>query len=160
MPQLEISTYITQIFWLITTFLCFWLIMDKLIIPRISETIEDRKRKYDEFILKAEEINKKALSVLNQYEEKLAAAKANAAEQISKNEAELKAFIQEEENNISNRLKIKVAESEELLLREKKETMSQIEELSQKAALNILQQLDVKSITLTDIKDNSVERDS
>ena len=115
MPQLEVSTYISQIFWLITTFLSFWLIMDKIIIPRISETIEARKRKYNDFILKAEEINKKALSTLNKYEETLAAAKADAARQISENEAELKAFIAGQEAEMTKRLKQKVAENEEKL---------------------------------------------
>lgn len=160
MPQLEVSTYISQIFWLITTFLCFWLIMDRVIIPRISETIEARKRKYNEFILKAEEINKKALSALNKYEETLAAAKANAALQISQNEAELKIFVEKEEADINKRLKQKVAENEEKLFHEKEETLKKIEELSQTAAYAVLQQLNIKSVTPDDIKKSSLERES
>lgn len=159
MPQLEISTYISQIFWLITTFLCFWLVMDKIIIPRIAETIEARKRKYNEFILKAEEINKKALSALNKYEETLAAAKANAAQQIRKNEVELKAFIAQEEANINQRLKQKVAENEERLFHEKDETLKKIEELSQAAAYAVLQQLDIRPITPAKIQKSSSMKD-
>ena len=53
MPQLEISTYLTQIFWVITTFIIFWMVMDHVIIPKISDTIEARKRKYDDYIIKA-----------------------------------------------------------------------------------------------------------
>lgn len=152
MPQLEISTYITQIFWLITTFLCFWFVMDKFIIPRISETIEDRKRKYNDFIYKAEEINKKALASLKNYEEALAVAKKKALEENIKNEEELKAFIKQEENAISERLKQKVAENEQRLFSEKKETMKKIEELSETAAYNILQKLDIKSVSIADIR--------
>lgn len=152
MPQLEVSTYITQIFWLIMTFLCFWLVMDKFIIPRIAETVEARKRKYNEFILKAEEINKKAIASLKNYEEALAAAKKEAYEQGRKNEAELKAFIKEEEENINARLKQKLAENEERLLSEKNETLKKIEELSQTATLAILEQLEIKSVTPADIQ--------
>ena len=47
MPQFDISTYFTQIFWLLTTFVCFWFALDKIIIPRIAENIEARKRKYN-----------------------------------------------------------------------------------------------------------------
>ena len=50
MPQLEISTYLTQIFWVITTFIIFWMVMDHVIIPKISDTIEARKRKYDDYL--------------------------------------------------------------------------------------------------------------
>ena len=42
MPQLEISTYLTQIFWVLLTFICFWLVMDRFIIPGIAETIDAR----------------------------------------------------------------------------------------------------------------------
>ena len=83
MPQLEISTYLTQIFWVITTFIIFWMVMDHVIIPKISDTIEARKRKYDDYIIKAEEINKKALATLERYESTLAAAKSKASEQIN-----------------------------------------------------------------------------
>lgn len=160
MPQLEVSTYISQIFWLITTFLSFWLIMDKVIIPRISETIEARKRKYNDFIIKAEEINKKALSALHKYEETLAAAKTNAARQISENEAELKAFITSEEAGINNRLKQKVAENEAKLFLEKEKTLEKIEELSQTTAYTVLQQLGIKNITPENIRKSSSKRDN
>lgn len=160
MPQLEVSTYISQIFWLITTFLSFWLIMDKVIIPRISETIEARKRKYNDFILKAEEINKKALSTLNKYEETLAAAKADAARQISENEAELKAFIAGQEAEMTKRLKQKVAENEEKLFHEKEETLKKIEELSQTAAITVLRQLGIKNVTPSNIQKNSSTKEN
>ncbi len=160
MPQLEVSTYISQIFWLITTFLSFWLIMDKVIIPRISETIEARKRKYNDFILKAEEINKKALSTLNKYEETLAAAKADAARQISENEAELKAFIAGQEAEMTKRLKQKVAENEEKLFHEKEETLKKIEELSQTAAITVLRQLGIKNVTPSNIQKSSSTKEN
>ncbi len=160
MPQLEVSTYISQIFWLITTFLSFWLIMDKIIIPRISETIEARKRKYNDFILKAEEINKKALSTLNKYEETLAAAKADAARQISENEAELKAFIAGQEAEMTKRLKQKVAENEEKLFHEKEETLKKIEELSQTAAITVLRQLGIKNVTPSNIQKSSSTKEN
>ncbi len=160
MPQLEVSTYISQIFWLITTFLSFWLIMDKVIIPRISETIEARKRKYNDFILKAEEINKKALSTLNKYEETLAAAKADAARQISENEAELKAFIAGQEAEMTKRLRQKVAENEEKLFHEKEETLKKIEELSQTAAITVLRQLGIKNVTPSNIQKSSSTKEN
>ena len=107
MPQLEISTYLTQIFWVLLTFICFWLVMDRFIIPGIAETIDARKRKYDDYLLKAERVNKKALASLRRYEETLAAAKAEAASQIKKNEDELKNMIAEREEDINRQLKEK-----------------------------------------------------
>lgn len=152
MPQLEISTYLTQIFWVLVTFISFWIIMDRIIIPRIAEQIEARKRKYDDFIIKAEEINKKAIASLNQYEKALAAAKAQAAEQISLNEAELKQFIAEKEASLNETLKEKIAENETMLEKEKNETLKKIESLSQNLAYSILEKLEISSISLDDVK--------
>ena len=147
MPQLEISTYTTQIFWLIVTFISFWFIMAKLIVPKIAEMVELRKRKYDDYILKAEEINKKAMSVLKRYEETLAVAKANATEQIVKNENELKLFIAEKEAEIENQLKLKIEENEAVLAKEKAETLKRIDEIALETAYLIAQKLELQSAT-------------
>lgn len=152
MPQLEISSYITQIFWVITTFIIFWMIMNYVLIPKISETIEARKRKYDDFIMKAEEINKKALATLERYETTLAAAKLKASEQIKSNEDALKIMIEEREDEINQQLKTKIAEHEEKLIADKAATLSKIEELSEIAAATIIKQLDIKTITEIDIQ--------
>ncbi len=153
MPQLEVSTYLTQIFWVLLTFISFWLIMDKVIIPRIAEQIEARKRKYDDFILKAEEINKKAIASLEQYEKALAAAKSKASEEISRNEIELKQLIAEKEISINQQLKEKIAENEAMLEHEKAETIKEIEDLAETAAFALLEKLEINSISMTDIKD-------
>lgn len=159
MPQLEISTYLTQIFWVITTFVIFWMIMDRIIIPKISETIEARKRKYDDFIMKAEEINKKALATLERYEETLAAAKSKASEQIKANEDSLRKMIDEREEEINQQLKAKIAEHEEKLVKDKAATMSKIEELSEIAAATIIKQLNLKTITEADIEQISKQKE-
>ncbi len=43
MPQLEISTFPSQIFWLVVSFLILYIIMAKVIVPRISSVIKNRE---------------------------------------------------------------------------------------------------------------------
>ena len=43
MPQLEITTYPSQIFWLVVSFLVLYLIMSRVIIPKISSVIKSRE---------------------------------------------------------------------------------------------------------------------
>ena len=69
--------------------------MDRFIVPKIRDSIEERKRKYDEIILKAEQFNQKAKKSLAKYEDKIAAAKINMSEQIQKHEEELRKIIKE-----------------------------------------------------------------
>ena len=130
MPQLELSTYLTQVFWVLTIFITLWIVMDKIIVPQISEMIEARKRKYDDLILKADEMNKKALASLESYDERLAAAKSKAIDQINKNEQELKALIAEKEREIDERLNQKIIESEEILAKEKEDVLNRVLDIS------------------------------
>ena len=43
MPQLEISTFPSQIFWLVVSFLLLYLILSKIIVPRIASVLKDRE---------------------------------------------------------------------------------------------------------------------
>ena len=155
MPQLDTSTYITQMFWLVTTFISLWFIMEKVIIPKIAEMVEMRKRKYNDYIAKAEELNKKASTALEYYEEKLAVAKAKAAEQIAQNEQDLQVIITQKEQDINQSLKQKIQENEEKLSKDKVSIINEIDNMSQKVAYSILQRLNIESINFSDIQEIS-----
>jgi F-type H+-transporting ATPase subunit b len=157
MPQFDVSTYMPQIFWVLVIFFCYWLLMDKFLIPKIAEMVEARKRKYNDFILKAEEINKKAQESLAQYENTLSAARAEANAQIAKNEADLKELITQKETELKKELSAKMAEHEERLAAERKNILKKIDELSAKTAYIAVQQLDLPVITRKDI-DELVKR--
>ncbi|MBQ2884568.1 MAG: hypothetical protein IJE43_12465 [Alphaproteobacteria bacterium] len=144
MPQLDFATYVPQIFWVLTTFLCFWFAIDKIFIPKITEQIEARKSKYNDLISKAEAINNKALSSLKKYEEKLAAAKEKASIQINRNEQELQEFIAKKEKSLEETLQKKILESKEILQREREEALAKIDEISISAAYTIVNNLDLK----------------
>ncbi len=158
MPQFDISTYMTQIFWVIVVFFSFWFVMDKIITPKISETIEERKRKYNDLILKAEKVNKKAFDALNKYEEKITAAKEKAFEEINKNEIELKVFIHKKEEEIEKKLEKKIKDSHAKLEKERIEILNHVEDISEKLAFDIVKKIDIKNITIDDIKENSVKK--
>ena len=68
MPQLDPSSYISQIFWLTVTFLSLWFLMSVFIIPKIKNVIDEREQKIAEYIEKAERINKQANDALKRYE--------------------------------------------------------------------------------------------
>ena len=42
MPQLDPKSWVTQIFWLIVTFGFLYVIISKIVFPRLSESIEQR----------------------------------------------------------------------------------------------------------------------
>ena len=46
LPQLDFSTYPTQVFWLVVSFAILYLLMSQVAIPRISEVLEGRQERF------------------------------------------------------------------------------------------------------------------
>ena len=84
MPQLEISSYPSQLFWLIVCFFSLYIIMSQIIIPRIADIIEQRRKKIDDAIEKAQSMQKKAEAALDKYQKALAAATNEAEKSLNK----------------------------------------------------------------------------
>ena len=152
MPQLDLSTYASQAFWMVLCFSLLWLLLSIFITPKIADVLEQRKRKIDDYIRKAEKLNQQAKASLEKYERTLNEAKAKAAADIAANQKESAAFLAEEERLLNERLNKQIADSEFKLAKEKKETMQQIQNISQNLAFDIVQKLGFAEITENDVK--------
>ena len=152
MPQLETSTYLSQIFWLITTFLSMWFLMAWFIIPKIEDVMEQRRRKIDDFVQKAERFNKQALVSLNKYEKALEKAKVEAQNAIADNKKILETSVLARRAQVEELLNKKIADTEIMLAKEKQETLIAIDELALTLATDILAKLDIQNINLDTIR--------
>ena len=152
MPQLDLSTYASQAFWMVLCFSLLWLLLSIFITPKIADVLEQRKRKIDDYIRKAEKLNQQAKASLEKYEQTLNEAKAKAAADIAANQKESAAFLAEEERLFNERLNKQIADSEFKLAKEKKETMQQIQNISQNLAFDIVQKLGFAQITENDVE--------
>lgn len=152
MPQLDLSTYASQAFWMVLCFSLLWLLLSIFITPKIADVLEQRKRKIDDYIRKAEKLNQQAKASLEKYEQTLNEAKAKAAADIAANQKESAAFLAEEERLLNEHLNKQIADSEFKLAKEKKETMQQIQNLSQNLAFDIVQKLGFAEITENDVE--------
>ncbi|MGA0347039.1 MAG: F0F1 ATP synthase subunit B' [Alphaproteobacteria bacterium] len=88
MPQLDFATFPTQLFWLCITFLLLYLVMWKVVIPRISGVLEERQSRVENDLERAEQLQLEAESVLAAYEESISNGKLEAQKIIQ--EAALK----------------------------------------------------------------------
>lgn len=144
MPQLDTSTYLSQIFWLLLTFLSLWFVMSWFIIPRIEDIMEQRRQKIDGFIQKAEKINKQALQSLDKYEKALKKAKEKANLRIEQNKTDLVKTISEKHAEIEDILNRKIADNEYMLEKQRQETLETVEQISELLAERILVKFGVK----------------
>ena len=144
MPQLETSTYLSQFFWLITSFLTLWFFMAWFIIPKIEEVMEQRRRKIDDYVQKAEKINKQALQSLAKYEKALQKAKNEADNSLEQSKIALEKSVADKHAELESLLNKKIADTEYMLAKERQETIAAINDVSNKLALNILNKLNIE----------------
>jgi F-type H+-transporting ATPase subunit b len=78
MPQLDLSTFPSQIFWLAVFFVVLYLLMAKLAIPRIEKVIDERRDRIGDDLDKAGRMKSEAEAVIAAYEKALADARHQA----------------------------------------------------------------------------------
>jgi len=78
MPQLDLSTFPSQIFWLAVFFVVLYLLMAKLAIPGIEKVIDERRDRVASDLDKAAQMKSEAEAVIAAYEKALADARHQA----------------------------------------------------------------------------------
>lgn len=151
MPQLELSSYISQMFWLLLSFCVLWFLLSTFIVPKLADVVEQRKRKINEYVQRADALNAQAQNSLEKYNETISLAEKQAEESKNKSKEELKAYLQKTEADMSERLNKKIADNEFLLATEKNNTLQQIEVIAQDLAYQIVQKLGFANISKQDI---------
>lgn len=151
MPQLDWSTYLSQAFWLLVCFCALWILLANFVTPKLADVIEQRKRKINDYVEKAEQLNRQAQNSLLKYQQTLAEAQAQAQKQLDIGRAELKAKLDAKAAKMTKEINQKIADSELVLATEKQETLQQIEAISQDLAYHIVQKLGFNNISKKDI---------
>lgn len=106
MPQLDPSTFGSQLFWLAICFVTLYLVMAVLVLPRISGTMSARTGQLEGDLAEAEALRDKAQAALAAYEEALAQARTNALGLAQ----EMRAEVQAETDRQKAELDAKLAE--------------------------------------------------
>ena len=78
MPQLNPEFWVSQIFWLILTFGILYLVLSKIVLPKISENLETRKSQIVENIETAEKHRKESEDKIKQFEKIILESKIEA----------------------------------------------------------------------------------
>lgn len=144
MPQLDSSSFVSQIFWLTITFLTLWFVMSFFIVPRIGEIIDERRNKIDTDVQKAEKVNQKALHILNRYETMLEKANEEINKEVSEKKAQIEASAELKKAEISQYLSQKISDNETLIKKEREQTLKAVNDISAQTAELILQKLGLK----------------
>tara|TARA_S200000501_G_scaffold16577_1_gene14896 strand:+ start:152 stop:691 length:540 start_codon:yes stop_codon:yes gene_type:complete len=162
MPQLNPEFWISQIFWLTLTFGTLYIILSKLILPKISDNLEKRKSKIIENIEAADKQREDSEKKLKEYEEIILISKLEAKNIF--NQAREKALkdINTKKEVLDKQIddEINKAESEINVLR--RSAPDKISKIAIETSSELLQKLigaDVNNSSISAIVDDFSKRD-
>ena len=150
LPQLDITTWPNQLFWLAVTFTIGYILMAKVITPRIGGVLETRRQTISDDLNKAKDADAEAKQMKQAYETALEEARTKAAESASKAMAEAKAQAEASEAELSAKLakKTKAAETKLAKLRDK--AMANIDEVAKELTQDAVQAVTGMKVNKTD----------
>ena len=141
LPQLDISTWPTQIFWLVVSFVLAYLLFSRLVTPRIGLVLEERASRINEDIAKAREAEAAARQTEADYQADLEKARAEASAQASQAMAEASKTAAKAEAELAKKLARKVKTAEDKLAKLRAEAMAGLDNVAAEAASLAVEQL-------------------
>ena len=150
LPQLDISTWPNQLLWLAATFLVGYLLMAKVITPRIGAGLNNRRQTISDDLKRAKDADAEAKQMKEDYESALETARITAAEAASKAMAEAKVQAEAAEADLTAKLAKKTKAAETKLSKMRGEAMANIHNVAKELTLETVSSFTGMKIRKTD----------
>ena len=147
MPQLDISTWPPQLFWLAVTFLALYFVISRVAIPRTGGVIALRKSTIDGDLASALRLKVETENAVKSYEAALADAKAKAHAIATENRNKLNAEIEAERAKLDAALGAKIATAEKKVAASRDQALKEVAQMAADIAGQIVQQLTGAKVT-------------
>lgn len=145
MPQLDISTFPNQIFWLVVTMVVLYFVMSRVALPRVAAVLADRRGVITSDIATAEEFKHKAQAAEEAYHKALAEARAEAGRIIEAAKAEMQEELDAQMAKADAEIAARTAESERRIQEIRDSAMDMVSDVSKDATKDILELFGAKA---------------
>ena len=141
MPQLDGSTWASQIFWTALALFILYKVLTKTIMPRISGALEDRHNAIADDLDRAAELKKQAEDATAAHAEALATARANAQKIVAENQETIDAELAAATHEADAEIAARTAESEVRIGEARAEAASSAKSIASDTAQAIVDKL-------------------
>jgi len=126
LPQLDLETYPSLIFWSIISLLIGYILMAFIVTPSIQSIINLRETNIQNDLIKAKNSNEEAQIIKNTLSNKQEEIKLNSQNIINQAISEAKTLLDNSEKKISNKMNVKILEAEQKIHKSKNEVISEL----------------------------------
>ena len=134
MPQLEISTFPNQIFWVLVALVVIFFILSRIALPRIGAVLAERSGTITNDIAAAEDLKDKARAAETAYDKALADARVEAGRIVAAAKAEIDAHLAVEMRHADAEIAARTAESERALAAIRDQAIVSVSEVARETA--------------------------
>ncbi len=148
----DTTTFASQILWLVITFGLFYMLMQKVIVPRVGSILETRHDRIAQDLDEAARLKSEADAAIETYERELSAAKAKAGQIAAVARDEAKAKADAERAAIEAELSAKIAAAETRIADIKARAFAEVDTIAIDTVGAIVEELIGTKSTAADIK--------
>jgi len=141
MPQLEIATFIPQIFWLFVVFVVLYIFMSRSAAPKIADVLKKRQNKIADDLAEAGVLQAEAEKARVLYEKSQAAARSDAAAVVVSKRDELKAEAEAEYQKLSDSLGAKADEAQKSIDAAKDKALTEVRDVATEVCGDIISKI-------------------
>jgi F-type H+-transporting ATPase subunit b len=137
-PPLDAKTFPSQIFWLVIFFGALYLLMSRLVLPRIGSILEARRNRIDGDIARASALKDETEAALNSYQKALADARGNASDIAKSTRDAVNADVAAQQHKLDEELSAKAVAAEAAIAKSKAKAMETVSDIAADTASEIV----------------------
>ncbi len=160
LPQLDPATYPPQIVWLVIAFAILYVLMWRVALPRVGQVLEDRQRRIEGNLKKAEAFKADAEAAAAAYDKAMTDARAAGQEVLREARERIAADAAERHETLGEKLNAQIAAAEERIAQARTEAVASIRDVAVDvtvAAVAKLVESDVERGVVADIVDQTMK---
>ena len=141
MPQFDPSSFASQLFWLLITFVALYGIISRIAVPRIGEVLEQRARVIQDDLNRATQLKAETDAALAAYEKSMADARAQAYEHMRVMQAEMKAIAEKRTADVAAEVTQQIGAAEARIAAAKQTALDSIKTVAADTARDVVGKL-------------------
>jgi F-type H+-transporting ATPase subunit b len=141
MPQFDATTFPSQLFWLLISFVALYWIISRIAVPRIGEVLEQRARVIQDDLDRATQLKAETDQAVAAYERAMAEARAQAGEHIASMQAQAKAVADARTAEVTAQVNTQITNAEIRIAKAKDDAMAGIKALAGETARDVVGKL-------------------
>ena len=153
LPQFDVTTFSSQLFWLLIMFVILYVFFAKKALPTLSKTIEDRRNTIRTDLEMADKLSMDVDQTRQEYETAMQNAQNDARIEITNAETEMRAEAEKQANEFKDHSAAEVDKVEKRAMDAKNEVMKDLENSIHELTAQI-----VKQVSGIEAKDAEVQK--